>query len=231
LRALPTEPKDLALADREGPTILADLSADGSWLVTVEMEGVVRLWDLHAKDIESTSIRLTKQDSGVVMVAISPDGRWRMVLGDYVQSGSGISRVRLWKLVKDRSEWFPVPLAAHTQTVWQAAFDPKNRWLITTSADHTAAIWDLSSPEPGDSAVRLLGHESSVDQLAVSPDGRWCVTGSTDNTLRLWDLSAEDPRTSVRRLFGQPGRHATLGISPDSLWIATGSETGMIHLP
>ena len=229
LSPLPAEPKDIVLSSRESPICLADISSDGRWLVTVGLEGVVRLWDLRAKDIASTSVRLAKQDSGVVLATISPDSQWLMLLGDYAQSGSGISRVRLWKLAKDGSEWWSVPLAAHTQTVWQAAFDPKNRWLITTSADHTAALWDLCSAEPSDNAVRLLGHEGSVDQLVVSPNGRWCVTGSTDDTLRLWDLYSPKSGSDAMTLRAGSSPVRSITLSSCGRWLlACDSHAGYL---
>ena len=58
--------------------------------------------------------------------------------------------------------------------------------IVTTSADKTARIWQLSD---GSWRIRTLtGHTGMVMSAAVSPDGKLIVTASSDYTA-LWRLS------------------------------------------
>jgi len=83
-------------------------------------------------------------------------------------------------------------LSGHEGSISSIAISPDSHWLVTSSYDKTARLWDLSAKNPGTTAIVLRGHDDVISSLAFSSDNRWLVTGGL-MTARLWDLTAKDP--------------------------------------
>jgi len=109
------------------------------------------------------------------------------------------------------------------------AFSPDGHYLVTSSFDKTARLWDLKAADPTTAPLVLRGHKDQVTAVAFSRDGRYLVTGSIDTTVRLWDLNLEHLivlacRTAGRNLAqtewdqyfgtGVPYRRLYLGLPP-----------------
>eukprot|EP00735_Rhodelphis_limneticus_P008853 TRINITY_DN2328_c0_g1::TRINITY_DN2328_c0_g1_i1::g.20795::m.20795 TRINITY_DN2328_c0_g1::TRINITY_DN2328_c0_g1_i1::g.20795 ORF type:complete len:719 (-),score=109.99,sp/Q55563/Y163_SYNY3/31.34/1e-33,sp/Q55563/Y163_SYNY3/30.72/5e-23,sp/Q55563/Y163_SYNY3/27.59/1e-22,sp/Q55563/Y163_SYNY3/27.69/2e-22,sp/Q55563/Y163_SYNY3/33.64/2e-17,sp/Q55563/Y163_SYNY3/44.33/4e-12,sp/Q55563/Y163_SYNY3/48.28/3e-07,WD40/PF00400.27/0.0027,WD40/PF00400.27/4.1e-11,WD40/PF00400.27/0.00016,WD40/PF00400.27/0.76,WD40/PF00400.2 len=59
----------------------------------------------------------------------------------------------------------------------------RGKYLVTTSHDGTARVWDMGTH----SCVGVLrGHQGPVYFASFSPDGKQIVTGSNDRTARIW---------------------------------------------
>jgi WD40 repeat protein len=72
----------------------------------------------------------------------------------------------------------------HTSPLTSTSFSPDGKHFVTTSADHTARIWDVAT---GREMAVLRGHADSVKRAEYSLDGSRIVTASADNTARVWD--------------------------------------------
>ena len=94
-----------------------------------------------------------------------------------------------------------------------AVFSPDERRILTSSADHTAQIWDARS---GRLLKRLIGHTGIVNFAIFSPDGRYILTGSSDGSVRLWNGEAGPAIYTSRNSRGQP-------VGPGRIW---NGETG-----
>lgn len=70
----------------------------------------------------------------------------------------------------------------------ETSYSPDGQYVVTSSGDQTARIWDGQS---GQLLGTLVGHSSGVNSARYSPDGRYIVTGSGDQTARIWDVSPE----------------------------------------
>jgi len=102
--------------------------------------------------------------------------------------------------------------------------------IVTTSADNTARIWQLSD---GSWRFRTLtGHTGMVMSAAVSPDGKLIVTASSDYTARVWRLSdGEYRRTLLNGEYTSNGRQtshlacvSSVAMTPDGRHVVTASH-------
>ena len=113
---------------------------------------------------------------------ISPDGRW--IAATFFNS----EHVFLWDLRQARSPRYT--LAGHRQSVQSLDFSPDSLFLISTSWDKTAVVWDLSSKKK---LAALEGHEGNVNSCRFHPFRLEVATGassSKDSRIILWDLES-----------------------------------------
>jgi WD40 repeat protein len=104
--------------------------------------------------------------------------------------------------------------------VWNAAFSPDGRRIVTASWDKTARLWDAETGKP--IGEPLKGHEKAVNSAAFSPDGRRILTASEDKTAQLWDADTGKPIGEPLR--GHEGKVWSAAFSPDGKRIVTASE-------
>ena len=78
-------------------------------------------------------------------------------------------------------------LEGHDDAVNFVTFSPDDRWLLTSSADKTARLWDVAT---GQEVRRFEGHTQQLGGIAFSPDSRYILTTSTDGTAKLWDAQS-----------------------------------------
>ncbi len=78
----------------------------------------------------------------------------------------------------------------HQAALYQAAFRPDGRAVLTGSADGTAQLWDSSD---GHRIGLPIKHGDQVFPVGFSPDGRRIVTGGSDGKVRLWDAATGLP--------------------------------------
>ncbi len=110
-------------------------------------------------------------------------------------------------------------LRGHSGPVEAIAVSRNGRWLLTGSVDKTVRLWDLHSPEIGESRP-LHAHQSAVRLAQISPDSRWAATTDDDGQIVLWDLQSPDPAVSKWVLRGHQGKIYDMAISSDSRWLA-----------
>jgi WD40 repeat protein len=111
-------------------------------------------------------------------------------------------------------------LRGHTAAVLYAAYNSDGNKIITTSADHTARLWDAHT---GRQLTAPLQHDDAVLTADFSPDGRRVVTGSVEGAVQVWDVE-----TGHR--IGAPmettGAAQSVKFSADGRIIAIGSDAG-----
>jgi WD40 repeat protein len=110
-----------------------------------------------------------------------------------------------------------LPRHGHADSVLSAAYSPDGRYLVTSSADQTARIWDAST---GLEVRQLTGHAGPVNAATFSPDGTQIFTGGDDRTARIWDASTG---LELRRFTGHTGAVSSAAYSPDGRQIVTAS--------
>jgi hypothetical protein len=155
----------------------------------------------------------------VIRVAFSPDGK-AVLTGTYdgTNRKSGINVTagiaRLWDAATGR------PIAApmqHRSSLWNVAFSPDGKTVLTCSDDGTARLWDAATGRP---IAAPMQHGDQVIAAAFSPDGKAVLTSSS-GIARLWDAVTGRP-------IAAPMQHRNsvwaVAFSPDGKAALTGSE-------
>jgi WD40 repeat protein/serine/threonine protein kinase len=194
----------------------AVISHDGRWLATASSDATVRIWDLAAEDVRSSS-RVLGHTSGVPAgaVAFHPNGRWLI-------TGDAKGAIRIWDLTLEDPSATVRVWQGHEGAISGVAITPDGRLLATSSFDKTVRLWDLTAADPKTTRRNLPPHQDRIWQIAISPNGRWLGTSSDDKTARLFDLSADDPTEAMTELPGHEDSVIGTFFSPDGRWVATG---------
>jgi WD40 repeat protein len=145
-------------------------SADGSLLATATEEGALRVFDLAKQRLVF--------DQGVRTPGFVRFGRNRdLIHGNQWASGAGS-----FSLEGGRPRQAP-PL--HKNRLTSLELSPDRRFILTTSLDGTAALWDADTLRPW---ARLEGHEGAIVCGRFDHRGERVVTASLDGTARLWPV-------------------------------------------
>lgn len=120
---------------------------------------------------------------------------------------AAITSSRLWKSLK-----------GHTATLTAIVVSNDGKFLITSSRDNTARIWDRES---GQLIHILAGHEKAVESATFSPDGKYALTSSSDGTVRVWEVSSGK---EIKKIESQQKGVNNVAISPDGKLILTAGE-------
>ena len=60
----------------------------------------------------------------------------------------------------------------HAGQVSSAQFSPDSRWVVTTSKDYTARLWDANT---GQAVGEPMKHDGVVCSAQFSPNGKWLL--------------------------------------------------------
>jgi WD40 repeat protein len=203
-------------------------SPDSSRLVTGSSDGTAKVWELDPEGVrERWSLSAEEMKSGIVGVALSPDGT-RVLAGD-----ASISAVKVWDLGPNGdAEWGNFPAAGRPA----AEFMPDGRRIVTTSPDgadfesgRAVTIWDLQTGRD----VQTLGPATDPFRFLASdvrPDGGSIALGGSStpsccggaSAARAWDPSTDEELYSV----GHALDVNEVAFSPDGELLATASWDG-----
>jgi ribosome assembly protein 4 len=122
--------------------------------------------------------RLTGHQQAVNHLSFSPDG------GRYVASASFDKKIKIWD---GKTGDFLYTLTGHVGAVYQVAWSPDARYLVSASKDSTAKLWEIDGgKKPKGAKETLPGHFDEVYALDWSPNGSAVATGSKDRTIKIW---------------------------------------------
>lgn len=81
-------------------------------------------------------------------------------------------------------------LEHHTDEVWYVQFSHDGKYMVTTSADKTALLYEVSKLSMSQYRPQTLhGHNAAVSYASFSPDNSLLLTCSNDKTVKLWNIS------------------------------------------
>ncbi|MEX0977524.1 MAG: hypothetical protein WDZ48_01655, partial [Pirellulales bacterium] len=187
---------------------------DGSWFVTAGQDKRAHLWD-RATGKERMAI---DHPEAIDAVAVSHDGR-------LVATGAGDGVVRIFR-VEDGKVLHE--LKGHLDRVLSVAFSPRDsRWLLSSSRDHTARVWDASAGREI-SGSPMRGHYGWVWSAGFSADQKRIVTAGQDGRVIVWSFApkestSQQPAIQPQKVFaGHQGPVFSAAFSPDGRQIASG---------
>lgn len=107
-----------------------------------------------------------------------------------------------------------VPIG-HVGGVSSASFSPDGKYVLTSSFDKEAKVWNAAS---GRRVLDIKGHETQVNCASYSPDGKYIATASEDNTAKVWNAATGK---LVADLRGHINYVYQATFSPDGKYILT----------
>jgi WD40 repeat protein/serine/threonine protein kinase len=113
-----------------------------------------------------------------------------------------------------------VYLWQHDHEVYDVAFSPDGRRIVTASRDKTARVWDTDT---GEAVTPPLPHGDMVWRARFSPDGRRVLTACRDGKAQLWDARSGQ---AVGPAFPHGAAIEDASFSPDGRWVLTAGTDG-----
>ncbi len=185
------------------------LSPDGTWLVAVGKDKLIRVYDLATQAVRSV---IHGPYDALSHCAIAPDGSFFM-------AGTVGEKARAWNAVSGKERHsFPVG------EVWKSVQSPDGTWI-----SYDMRTGNLGNPLTG-KRRRTNPKTVLMTQMALTADGGILAMGNTMGDVWLWD-----PRSGQRRaqLPKQPHEIHRLGLAANGSWIAIGDlyEIRILELP
>jgi WD40 repeat protein len=112
----------------------------------------------------------------------------------------------------------------HTGIVMGVALSSDGTRALSSSADSTLRLWDLTSRK---CIAVLEGHTGRVWSVGLSRDAARAVSGSYDDTMRLWDLTT---RRCMAVFKGHTDSVLSVAISEDATVALSGSSDKTLRL-
>jgi WD40 repeat protein len=208
----------LTLHGHYSRTMGVAFSPDGRLLASAAHNRDVKFWDPMTGQLRGS----LEHEAGVYGLAFSPDGRYLATcVGPRDEQHGSIGKVYLWSVA---SRELLRTLDGHTNLIWDVAFSPDGRRLVSASADQTARVWDVKT---GRELVRMRDHAQVVQEARFSPDGRRIASTSDDSTVKVWDA---DTGEVLHTLRGHAVTTAGVAFSRDGRRIASSSLDGTVKI-
>ena len=175
-----------ALKGHRGEVFKGEFSPDGKYLTTSGEDQTVRVWEVEsgrAAGVLNTEVR------AYVPIAIGPGGKTVVI---------GYKSPQLWRLYGNGWKAEDDTFDGHEDRLWNVAFSSDGKFLVTTSHDRTARVWDAE--EVKELAV-LRGHKNAVTSAVFSPGGETVFTTGDDWTVRAWDAALPAQGVTLRKGF------------------------------
>lgn len=153
--------------------------------------GHINVWDIRYSGATSM-VRLSQQHPSVYTsiqcLSLNPQDDMLAAIDNignvHIFSQSSLTLLNTWK--------------AHSKYGIKCLFSPNGKYLVTTSADHTAKVWKTCDIVVGNftAPYQILTSENQrwVWDVAFSADSQFLVTASSDSVVRLWHVESAETR-------------------------------------
>jgi len=227
-----TTGQEIARVTHYKPVTAIAFSSDGKYVVSGSMDGAAKSWNADTGEEAAlilsggTESSSAKCEASVTSVAFSPDEKF-IALG--CQDVSPLSKypynenitIRIWRTSIDGlKEYYYYLKIPFTDTVTSLGFSPNSKYLLTSSEDHTARVWEVSSGRE----ISRMTHDDAITSIAFSADGKQVMSSSLDHTARVWETLPWQEAMHGNN----SGSIAAIALSPDGKYIASGGRDGTI---
>jgi len=187
----------------------AAISPDGKLLLTGEISGFARVWDLQTHQVKYSLQHEEGDAGGVVAAAFSASGDVLVTLEQ-----NSIAR---WTVKSGRltGYWSWPNLTA-------VAVSADGRYALIGSNDNQAVYFDMVQGE----MRYVFSHHEKVTSVALSKDGRFALTGADDWHASLWDLSTGEHLWSKNLKY----KIALVALSDDGEFALANAYIGDAHI-
>lgn len=172
-----------------------------------QQQGHINIWDIRFNNT-TPEVRLPQQhpsiDTGVQCISINP-------IEEILAAIDNAGCVHIFSPARDLKlfrSW-----KAHSKYGLKCLFSPNGKYLVTTSADHTAKIWKTCDIMNYDPEVNNHQQDDSCSSSTIQPyqvlttenqrwvwaaefsaDSQFLVTASSDSVVRLWHVESAEIR-------------------------------------
>ena len=219
----------LVLRGHKGAVTDVAFHPDGSHFITASDDYTARIWDAYTG---KQLLSLTGHEGPVTSVAFFPDGR-KVLTGSEdetsrvwdANTGEQLLRLKGSRILYDDIDFYDDSDIFMNRSVRiRAALSSDGRFIVATSDDKIARIWDAVT---GEHLLSLEADKGKVLRAEFSPDEKRIVTSSDGDLVRIWNANTGE------KLLGFEGENlcaAGAVFSPNGQYIVTVSSDNILRI-
>lgn len=213
-------------------------------VATAGWSGCIKLWDANA-DLDQLAVKNMAHEDRIMGIALSPsdpNSNYNSSRKTMIATASIDLTAKLWTVddnqnngvgpdYNDDTPTNPYTitetacLRGHQARLSKIAWHPTQKYVATTSFDHTWRLWDV---ETNKQLLLQDGHFRETYGIAMNhPDGSLCSTTDFGGAVHLWDLRTGK---SVAHFLGHAKRVLCTEFSPNGFHLATAGDDGTIKV-
>ncbi|WP_448216904.1 WD40 repeat domain-containing protein [Endozoicomonas sp. 2B-B] len=216
------KPKLLAKVKNKDRAVSIQFDPTGRYILDEGGEALAELWDLSQIKSETPG-RIGLKSFGYLYnpytVTFDHEGKQIGISMGYECYCGG-----LWSMDSIVSgDTAPLAFMKHNSNVYSIAFDPTGRYIVTTSEDHTAKLWDgtqikKNSPK----LLATMNHDCTVRQAIFTRNNTRMFTRD-DCDIRFWDIQhiPVDGKAKLLNTFHTDGGYHKIELDPAGIWLLT----------
>jgi WD40 repeat protein len=187
----------------------AAISPDGRLLVTGEIDGFARVWDIDRNEVKYSLQHENGNEGGMIAADFSDRGNFLVTVEQ-----NSIAR---WALDTGRLTGYWI-----WPNLTDVAVSADGRFALIGSKDKQAVYFDMVAGK-----MRFVfAHHEKVTSVALSGDGRYALTGSADWHASLWDLKTGKHLWSKNLKY----KIALVSLSDDGEFALANAYIGDTHI-